>query len=474
MENKDDVTVNNNENSEQPIKVVINDSENMEINIKQSDSPLIQLNFDKMDLNNSPLSPSSSINPAIADSDTVSDVDGNFTNNYDNTEIDDSSDNDNEDNPTSNFILYKKIESNNNDPIESLKSNKPSKSILKVTNVQPQKSNLFKKDWFKEKFGTSGNTISSAFKSFSNNANMVIERQITSLTNGQGTWKSKSNDSIYLNNYYNDSIGNTTAIDESTRINPEDEKKDICNSMDSFLHDIPKRVRFSFEDISTALANDENRLSYYQKQLQQIHKQQELLRNNPISITQRRDSLTHGHSVKKNDSPASSPGVTPPTQSPSSDTKPAVSENKENNNTTPETQNNPDDSATDNNSSDEPPTIQINPSSENDNAINDDEKVVEVGGVKEGDEVNFDELNNEEEEDEEEEVENEKPLVDPKDKHPLTPAQILKAYEIEWKRRNEKPIIPIINMLRKKINDNETTVPVIDIHGKLKIKKKLF
>jgi len=304
---------------------------------------------------------------------------------------------------------------------------------------------------------------------------MVIERQITSLTNGQGTWKSKSNDSIYLNNYYNDSIGNTMAIDETTRINPEEEKKDICNSMDSFLHDIPKRVRFSFEDISTALANDENRLSFYQLQLQQIQKQQELLRNNPLPIAQRRDSLNHGHPVKKDNSPAASE---------TSD----ASQNKENNSTTSETQNNAetsstptntesindatkestDESTTNNDKSDEPPTIEINTTNENENNANNDDKPVEVDGIKEGDEVNFDELHNEEEWEEEEEEEEQKPLVDPKDKYPLTPAQILKAYEIEWKRRNEKPIMPIITMLRKKMNEQEKTVPVIDVHGNYK------
>jgi len=114
MENKDDVAINNNENNnentQQPLKVVINDNENMEINIEQSDSPLIQLNFDKMDLNNSPLSPSSVNADVAGDSDINSDVDGNSIDNYDS---DVSSDNDNEENPTSNFILYKKIEANN-------------------------------------------------------------------------------------------------------------------------------------------------------------------------------------------------------------------------------------------------------------------------------------------------------------------------------------------------------------------------
>ncbi|ORX54304.1 RNI-like protein [Piromyces finnis] len=473
MENKDDTFISNNENNnnniQSSLQVVINNNENMKIN-EQSDNSIIQLNLNKMNLN-SPQSPSS-INPAIDSSDIYSDVDanGSIVPNFDDTDNIISDDDNEESNPKSNFILYKKIESNNKDPIQNLKFHKPSKSILKVTNVQPQKNNLFKKDWFKEKFGTSGNTISSAFKSFSNNANMVIERQFTSLTNGQGTWKSKSNDSIYLNNYYNDAIGNTTAIDETTRINPEQEKKDICDSMDLFLHDIPKRVRFSFEDISTALANDENRLSYYQVQLQKIQEQQEKLRNRPISVAQRKDSLNHGHSIKNINPTPTSPGPIPST--PTTPTNIDPSQNNNNNsegNIISETQNN----VNLNTITNETPITedtnlnyllndQTNPSNEvKDNKS--DENLVEVEGIKEGDIVNLDELYDEEKEEEEEE-EIEKPLTNPKEKYPLTPIQILKAYEIEWKRRNEKPIIPIISMLRKKINDGERIVPVIDIH----------
>ncbi|ORX78400.1 RNI-like protein [Anaeromyces robustus] len=521
LNNGNTVSENKDSNVQKPLKVALGDN-SMEINIEQSDSPVLQLNFDKMDINSvsPPQSPSSSLNPILPENENDSEFEDTDSND-DKSDTDIENDDNEEDYGKSNFIIYKKIASNNNDPIDSLKNTKPSKSILKVTNVQPQKNTFLKKEWFKEKFGTSGNTISSAFKSFSNNANMAIERQINNLTNGQSTWKSKSSDSIYLNNYYNDSIGNTMAIDETNRLNPEDEKNDICNSMDSFLGDIPKRVRFSFEDITTALANDENRLSYYQIQLQQIQQQQQQLqRNQPLPITQRRDSLNHSHPVQINNSNDNSPSTSPKSSSTQLDNtnknnseKNNINENGNNNvNNNNNNDNNDNDNENNNNdnndnkkndnnnnkndndndnqidsnsnnvlsssndnitSSEESISSVIEKETSSQNNINNIDKdnneekepVIEVEGIKEGDEVNLDDLYNTDEEDNgDANSDDNKPKVDPRSKYPLTPAQILKAYEIEWKRRNEKPIIPIINMLNNKINENEKTVPIIDIH----------
>jgi len=112
-----DNSINKNEektNKNQPLKVVVTDNDSMEINIEQSNSPIIQLNFDKMDLNSVSPSQSPSLNPVLPDEDTNSDIPDSIHNTLNNNTVDSDNDNDDEDYGTSNFILYKKIRSNNN------------------------------------------------------------------------------------------------------------------------------------------------------------------------------------------------------------------------------------------------------------------------------------------------------------------------------------------------------------------------
>jgi len=91
-----DNNINGNENNSdntQPLTIQINSEE---ININNNDNSL--------------QSPSSSLNPILPDDDT-SDIPDNFQNN---TNSDSDNDDDDEDYGTSNFLLYKKIKSNNN------------------------------------------------------------------------------------------------------------------------------------------------------------------------------------------------------------------------------------------------------------------------------------------------------------------------------------------------------------------------